>query len=281
MTCPVIEAPVKHVTPTKEEYKQKLFFDALMADAAKALERIPAPEIGKLGNSKIHARGTKAITLVYSGIAWHDCFPTEGCGKCYAMRFRYLHALAHRKGRAWLYSYMSREAIPQLEYIINSEIARELIRANMLRIRLAVRIHEAGDFISPDHVAMWHRIAKNNPSVVFWGYTRSDKVSDAMRNAIVSFSQNDNVHMRASFDPVRNSAIVGLDKKTVHIEQKTRNGMPGAIVVGTKFKGVLKGPAKVEGTINCPEQITHGAISCADCGLCWHASKPVIRFYEH
>lgn len=283
MTCPVIESPIDagYKTPTKEGYKDILFFNALMEDAGKALERYPTPSIGKRGNSKIHARGTKAITLVYSGTAWHDCYPTAGCDKCYAMRFRYLHAIAHRKGKAWLYSYMIRNSIPELEWIIGQEIDKAVIDGRLYRLQVAVRIHEAGDYISAEHVAMWDRIVKKYPKVIFWSYTRSDKASDTLREAIVSFSENDNVHIRASFDPMLDTAISGLDKKTIHIEQMYRNGMPGAIVVGSKFKGKIKGPAKVSGAINCPEQITNGAIGCADCGLCWHPSKPVIRFYQH
>jgi hypothetical protein len=273
MACSLIQPDfeLSGKTPTKDNYKNILFFNALMQDASKALERIPAPEIGKRGNSKIHERGSKAITLVYSGVAWHDCFPTKGCDNCYAMGFRYRHALAHRNGKAWLYSYMSRHAIDQLEYIINSEISEQFIRAKRLGVKLAVRIHESGDFISPSHVAMWDRIAKNNPGVIFWCYTRSDKASDSLRQAIMTFADNFNVHCRASFDPVDDTADV----------IRYRNGMPGAIQIGTKYRGKLKGPAKVSGTVNCPEQITNGDIGCADCGLCWHPSKPVIRFYQH
>ena len=273
MACTLIkpESAPKYRTPKRDEYKSMAFFNALMDDAKRALERAPMPEIGKNGNSKIGARGVKAYTLVYSGVAWHDCTPTIGCNSCYAMGFRYMHAIAHRKGKSWLYSYMAREAIEPLEFIIRHEIMEALIKCKRLGLTLAVRIHEAGDFISPEHVAMWDRIAKEFKTAVFWCYTRSDLASDAMRDALVSFAENENVHCRASFDPVNDGEEIKL----------TRNGLPGAIIVGTKHKGKRKGPEHVKGAVNCPEQLTNGEIGCSDCGLCWNKSKPVIRFWKH
>lgn len=269
--------------PTKEEYKALAFINAFMEDAGRMLERVPVPTLGKEGNSKIHATGTKALTLIYSGLAWHDCFPTVGCNKCYAMGFRYLSNAAKRRGKAWLYSFMSRNSIEHLEFIIKGEIQEKIVKARRLGLLLAVRIHEAGDFISPEHVEMWNRIVKYfaSENVVFWAYTRSDKASEQLRDSIIEFSKNDNVYIRASFDPMPDTALVGIDKKTIHTETMYRNGMPGAIIVGRKARGKLYGPARVAGAVNCPEQITNGEIGCADCGLCWNKSKPVIRFYAH
>jgi hypothetical protein len=269
LTMPETINPVK--TPTKAIYKSLVFFSALMDDASRAIERAPVPQLGKHGNSKIHARGTKAYALVYSGLAWHDCMPTSGCDNCYAMKFHYLNAAARRRGSAWLYSYMAREAIDQLEWIIRHEIMETLIKAKKLGLLLAVRIHEAGDFISPAHVAMWKRIATEFKNVVFWCYTRSDNAGGDLLDSIVDFAQLENVHCRASFDPVKGNAPI----------QMGRNGLPGAIIVGTKHRGKRKGPEHIRGAVNCPEQVTNGEIGCADCGLCWNKNKPVIRFWAH
>lgn len=266
-------------TPTKAEYKTERFIESLLEDAATALHDTPRPRIGKYGNSKIKAAGTKALTLVYSGLAWHDCNPTPGCEGCYAMRFRYLHAAAHRRGTAWLYSYMARETPGALETIIRDEINEALARARRLGLPLAVRIHEAGDYINPRHVAMWHSVTRAYPDVQFWGYTRSDLISDDMARAITELSNASNVHLRASFDPTPDTDK--LKCHILHLEQTTRNGLPGALIIGRVHRGVTHGPGRVAGAVNCPEQLTGGAIGCADCGLCWSKARPVIRFYRH
>jgi hypothetical protein len=243
---------------------------ALMHDAKRVLERVPAPQLGKLGNSKIHAQGSKALTLVYSGTAYHDCFPTSGCGVCYAQGFRYMSAAAKRHGTSWIYSYLARHEVTVLRDIILSEIQAALIKARRLGLRLAVRIHEAGDFFSIEQITMWQEIARANPDVIFWAYTRSDLVP-SLTDALVGLASIDNVHLRASFDPVMSADGIQL----------TRNNLAGAIVVGKKHQGKRTGPERVAGAVNCPEQTTNGEIGCADCGLCWHASKPTIRFWKH
>ena len=256
--------------PTKAQFQTDAFFSALMHDAKRVLERVPPPEIGKLGNSKIHAQGTKALTLVYSGTAYHDCYPTAGCNVCYAQGFRYLGASAKRHGVSWIYSYLARHQVAVLKEIILSEIKSALIKARRLGLRLAVRIHEAGDFFSIEQITMWQEIAEQNPDVVFWAYTRSDLVPQ-LTQALRSLADVGNVHLRASFDPTMSADGITL----------SRNGLPGAIVVGKKHNGKRSGPERVVGTVNCPEQTTNGEIGCADCGLCWHASRPTIRFWKH
>jgi len=39
--------------------------------------------------------------------------------------------------------------------------------------QIYVRIHDSGDFYSPTYFAKWLEIAKNNPSVRFYAYTKS------------------------------------------------------------------------------------------------------------
>lgn len=284
MTCPVSDTPSKiGKTPTKDEYKSRAFLMALLDDAQKAMKYAPIPAIGKQGNSKIHHRGVKAMTLVYSGLAWHDCAPTSGCDGCYAMRHRYLNAHGWRKGTSHIYSFMARYHPDLLQQIIESEINDENRQAKSLRMQLAVRVHEAGDFINVAHVKMWHNIIRANKDVIFWAYTRSDKMSNEMRDAIIEMSKESNMHIRASMDPSEPEDV-----------ELSRNEMPAAIIVGRisnnnrKLKSAsnpkgkkLVGQMKVEGSINCPEQMTFGKLGCADCGLCWHPSKPAIRFWKH
>ena len=283
MTCPVLTDDIKttYKTPTKDEYKSKAFLMALLHDAEKAVKYAPMPQFGKDGNSKIHHRGSKAMTLVYSGLAWHDCMPTAGCNSCYAMKFNYLNNHGWRKGSSYIYSYMARFHPELLGEIIEAEIRKKHKDVKRLRMQLATRIHEAGDYLSVEHVKMWHRIIKLFPDVIFWAYTRSDIQPGPIQDAILEMAKEPNLHIRASQDPSEPNQVI-----------LERNGMPSAVIVGKVKRGGKKtddnpkgkklvGKMHVPGTINCPEQMTFGKVGCADCGLCWHPSKPVIRFWEH
>jgi hypothetical protein len=92
-----------------------------------------------------------------------------------------------------------------------------------------------------------------------------------LTQALVNLASINNVHLRASFDPTTSADGIVL----------SRNNLPGAVVVGKKHQGKRTGPERVAGAVNCPEQTTDGEIGCADCGLCWHSSKPTIRFWKH
>lgn len=262
--------------PNKAEYMTDDFKADAHARAASALDGVDPRDIalGKYGNSKIHAEGTRALTLVYSGLAHHDCpGATDSCRKtCYAMGFRYLDAAGKSKGTSFKYSYLAHHDIPRLEAVIMREIEAGMRKAKLKRLPLAVRIHEAGDFVSVYHVAMWDRIATAFPQVKFWAYTRSDMVSLVMAAQILMFTGKPNVSVRSSHDPLPNDGIP---------DDLERNGLPAAIIVGKSHHGKLSGPARVAGAVNCPEQVTRGEIGCADCGLCFHPARPAIRFYKH
>ena len=270
--------------PNKAEYMSPAFLADVHSYAAAALAGVPADNItlGKYGNSKIHAQGTNALTLVYSGLAHHDCpGATAACrASCYAMGWRFMDAHGKRKGTSWKYSYLAHHDIERLEAVVMREVSYAERRAARLGLPLAVRIHEAGDFVSPAHVSLWGRIADAYPHVVFWAYTRSDMACEITAAAIRLLADRPNMHVRASFDPVPDSAVAGCSG-SVKLESLSRNGLPGAVVVGRKRAGIITGPKRVEGAVNCPEQVTGGRVGCADCGLCWHASRPVIRFYRH
>jgi hypothetical protein len=58
----------------------------------------------------------------------------------------------------------------------------------------AVRIHASGDFYNQDYFNMWVDIAKENPSIEFWAYTKSlnywiKKINDIPTNLILTASR--------------------------------------------------------------------------------------------
>lgn len=258
---------------TKAGYRRRTFLAALMADAGAQLDRLDVPTIGQPGNTKIGTAGRHGLALVYSGLAYHDCpGRTPACSAvCYAERFRFLDAASKRRGARHLYSFMARHRPELLREIITAEIQHHAHRARMRGLPAVVRIHEAGDFINAAHALLWADIARAFPDVRFWFYTRSDRAGVMLGASIATLAALPNVHGRASHDPGVLPADLG-------------NGstLPAAIVIGKGYAGHARtGPAHIPGAVNCPEQLTNGAINCVDCGLCWHPSRPAIRFRLH
>lgn len=255
---------------TLKEYRAPETLRALMvhAEAAPAL-----PALVKLGNSKLGAHGTKAhALLVVSGLAGHDCpGRSAGCDGCYAERFRYLMAATRRQGAAWAYSYLARFDRARLVDMLTSEI-----RAHVARLpkgsRVVVRIHEAGDFISPEHAHAWGDVIDALPEVQFYGYSRSWSVP-AIAAALRALNTYPNAVIRRSHDNAN---------EWMH----DNSGAPGAFISGRVarvVKGVTVKPADVPrhvGAVTCPEQLTGGKVDCASCGICWEKTVPV-QFLRH
>lgn len=258
---------------TKAGYRRREFLRTILNDAAARLDKLDVPALGTPGNSKIGTAGRHGLALVYSGLAWHDCpGRTEACSRiCYAEGIRYLDAAAKRRGARHLYSYLARNRPALLREILTAEIQHHAHRARMRSLRAVVRIHESGDFINPAHVAVWIEIARAFPDVAFWFYTRSHKGGALLSHALATLASLPNVHGRASHDP-----------EVIPDDLGAGSLMPAAIVSGSQRAGrARKGEAHIPGAVNCPEQMTRGALQCVDCGLCWHAFRPAIRFWQH
>lgn len=93
---------------------------------------------------------------------------------------------------------------------VNNELSKSKLKA--------VRIHAAGDFYSSDYINKWTAIAKANPNIKFWAYTRSWRISD-MHNALEEFNKLDNVQLFASIDDeCRNETVPSWLRKADMID---------------------------------------------------------------
>jgi hypothetical protein len=68
----------------------------------------------------------------------------------------------------------------QAKYNANYELTKkpelfiESIQSELIKKRVEfVRIHSSGDFYSLNYLRSWLTIAKNNPNIIFYGYTKS------------------------------------------------------------------------------------------------------------
>ena len=81
---------------------------------------------------------------------------------CYADKGSYLYKNVQDKNK---YNY---------ELTKNPLKFKDLIQKELISKRVEyVRIHSSGDFYSMKYLKTWIDIAKNNPSVIFYGYTKS------------------------------------------------------------------------------------------------------------
>lgn len=94
-----------------------------------------------------------------------NCF----CDGCYATKGNYnfkttIKALAIRTA-------LARYDLDFVERAINAQIQADNIKF--------IRVHASGDFFSRDYIDMWKRIAKANPAVTMWTYTKNADAENA------------------------------------------------------------------------------------------------------
>jgi hypothetical protein len=101
------------------------------------------------------------------------CLNSEACAKtCYAKK-------AYRQYKqtrtAWDDNLkLATEDIAQLEKDLAQQLKR-IAKSRGKRTKI-VRIHQSGDFISPEYTMMWFKLANSFPDIYFYGYTKVDAI---------------------------------------------------------------------------------------------------------
>jgi len=136
---------------------------------------------------------------------------------------------------------------------VENQLNKYFYKAN---IRM-FRIHVSGDFFSKEYLAMWLRVIKNNPQIMFLAFT---KVYGFFYGKVMP----DNLSIIFSFMPeVPYEQALNFSKKA---------GFPMAYVGNRQPKDIL-----------CPEQSTNRKIGCLQCQICWKMPKlkrPVNIYFE-
>lgn len=116
----------------------------------------------KSGNAKLD----RSI-LIFSLPPVITCPNCKDCAKsCYALK-DYTGIHKHVVKPAWDYNY----EVAQNSTLFIETICNELKHTT----KTAVRVHGAGDFFSVDYINAWHEIAKRNPGIKFFTYTKTYK----------------------------------------------------------------------------------------------------------
>lgn len=81
-----------------------------------------------------------------------------------------------------------------------------------------LRIHDSGDYYSPDYLEKWLQIARNNPQTKFYSYTKSVPLFEGVElpeNFDVIFSQGSKVDGMINPDKMRHSKIFKSEQELI------------------------------------------------------------------
>ena len=205
----------------------------------------------KAGNSKTGTQGNYGAVRITKGLPVHDCpDATPACSRaCYALKFATWGTL--KQGIAGHYSRLAHEDPERLYQLLRRDVQATLVYEPD---GFLLRVHEAGDFVSPAHAAVYVRLAAEYPAVTFFGYSRA-WTNQSIVPHLITLNELPNVTIRESIDESR----------------PTGTGLAPVAYFGPK-------EMEPAGPFRCPEQL--GGPKCADCGLCWRVNRPVV-FQQH
>ena len=132
-----------------------------------------------------------------------------------------------------------------------------------------IRIHTAGDFFSAKYTADWVKIAKQNPEVAFYAYTRSWRCSDILRQ-LDRLRRLPNMQLWWSSDSETGSPPEGF----VAYMAVTDDDVP-AFDTTLVFRVQRKALCKTIGGVNvCPlesgrPELKERGLTCAKCRICF------------
>ena len=117
---------------------------------------------------------------------------------------------------------------------------------------IVIRLHVLGDFYSRRYVLFWQRMLLDHPNLKLYGYTARPEDSVIGKEILL-------LNLRFA------------ERCAIRWSRSKENGGLGRWYAAEEgFEGE---------SFTCPEQ-TGKVASCADCGLCWKASK-TVRFLSH
>lgn len=134
-----------------------------------------------------------------------------------------------------------------------------------------VRWHVSGDFNTHLYIGAWIAFVKQHSDVLFWGYTRSWRLSGLLP-ALEQLRALPNVQLFASMDKLTGWPPVGW--RRAWLENDERAQYPG----GEGFHN----PVSVDGEsiYVCPEETGRKA-NCQECGYCVQGQRGDVLFLVH
>jgi len=190
------------------------------------------------------------------------------CDVCYAGKGRYLMYKSMSIGQvvklAWVNETLRdgtfvRKMSEAIGSLLDDEIEEYLARK--LVSNKFFRIHDSGDFFSPEYYKAWVAVCRNLPKVSFWAPTRM-WVYEKWRALFSNYPPPDNLALRPSalFTSAPPPSIEGLAEGSTSIEGR----MPAPVW-------------------NCPAYEGEEEHSCAAarCRVCWKSQSKPVNYMTH
>ncbi len=195
----------------------------------KSIMTRPASILGQNAKMQHSETGTEAIFDIglpaLKGLAVNektgqfvvvDTCPGAGACKtyCYAMKGSYVMFKAVSMGLARMINFLLNDP-KGFANKLNAEIAAARSKMAKKGARVVVRWHDAGDFFSPEYLSMAYSVARDNPDVGFYAYTKIADVAtgDRPKNFKMNFSQGAlaGQEKKIDFKRVKHSKVVPKD----------------------------------------------------------------------
>jgi hypothetical protein len=185
------------------------------------------------------------------------------CASCYALAGNYRFANV-KDAQARRFDFVRKSIRGDGGKAFVREMIETIDRATKGKERI-FRIHDAGDFFSPEYVGCWIKIAKALPDVHFWAPTR-EYVRTSMRKSLRKLGRLPNVTVRPS----------AVEVNTPAPEGRWVNGLSAGSAVYASADDVPKG------TYICPATATDKH-ACDDhgCRACWFAKTTPVAYIAH
>lgn len=190
------------------------------------------------------------------------------CDTCYAGKGRYLLYKSMSLGQVAKFRWVQKTLRSGTFVRRMTEAIASLLHADIERVLAAklvsnrfFRIHDSGDFFSPEYYKGWVEVCHNLPQVKFWAPSRQ-WVYAKWRELFSNYPPPGNLSLRPSalFTSAPPPAI------------------PGMAAGSTSIDGRMDAPVW-----NCPAYEGDGDHSCAaaGCRVCWSAPRKPVNYLTH
>lgn len=183
---------------------------------------------------------------------------------CYSFRYEMLRPTV----RAFYRANLQAAKRPDFAAVVEAEI-----RAKQCRV---VRVHTAGDFFSPAYAWAWHRVARRNPGVTFFAYTRSWR-RPGFRPVLRALAARPNVHLWWSVDP--ETGMPGRPPprgvRLAYLQAAAADRPAGPVDLVFRAHALRRTPRRVvAGAPVCPTETGYPDAAEATCGTCRTCLSP-------
>ncbi len=228
------------------------------------------------GNTKTGTVGAHGLMKLTRGLPYWSCpGASTACARdCYA-NFMPLLSFDKQADIGFGYTYLALEA-PEVLYAL---LARDLKVLQKVPVPVVVRVHDAGDFVSVDHVDVYRRLATEFPGTTFWGFSHSWPLP-GLGDHLEVLNRLPNVCIRESTDPSRVLATGRAPVAHYDVHERVVGYVEatGAFMCPSELKRDDKGGvtrARIENGVN--RRVT----SCIDCSRCWTVVDRPVVFTKH